>query len=122
MKRIMLLVMLCVCAISAWYATANFTEKRVKKGPSMATLKEQCCEQFGEIVDLVPDLLRKVALVQEQATHAIRGQWQGDKESFCSTASRQKLTSCRAHLETLHGKIAALCTEMDSCVVQLNSV
>ncbi len=121
MKRSIMVAVLSVSVVSVWYGMAQFTEKRVKKGPSMATLKEQCCQEFGEILKQIPDTLRKVAALQESAVQAISGYWEGDKESFCSTASRQKLTSCRARLETVQEKISALCQEVDSCIAALNA-
>ncbi|TET36234.1 hypothetical protein E3J61_00950 [Candidatus Dependentiae bacterium] len=121
MKRSVLVAVLSVSVVSVWYGMAQFTEKRVKKGPSMATLKEHCCQEFGEILKQVPEMLRKVAALQEEAVQAISGYWEGDKESFCSTASRQKLTTCRVRLETLKEKISALCQEVDSCIAELNA-
>ena len=41
MKRKVLLMVLSVSVVSVWYGMAQFTEKRIKKGPSMATLKEE---------------------------------------------------------------------------------
>ncbi len=121
MNRNVMLVLLCVSVMSVWYGMAQFTEKRVKKGPSMATLKEQYCQLCGEMLREVPVLLRKVAALQENALQAISGYWEGDKESFCNSASRQKLTTCKARLETLQEKISALCAEVDSCMVELNA-
>jgi len=121
MNRKMIGLFLCMCIVFVWYGMAQFTEKRVKKGPSMATLKEQCCQEFGDILQQLPDMLRHVAAVQEKAMYAIRGYWQGDKESFCSTASREKLTNCRARLEKVREKVSTLCQEMDSCIAALNA-
>ena len=121
MKRNRMLALFGVTVLSVWYGSAQFTEKRVKKGPSMATLKEQCCQEFGDILKQVPNMLRKVAALQEKALQAISGYWEGDKESFCNSASRQKLTTCKARLETLQEKISVLCQEVDSCMAELNA-
>jgi hypothetical protein len=117
----MMIGLLSIGAFFAWYGMAEFTEKRVKKGPSMATLKEQCCQEFGEILKQIPDMLRKIATLQEKSIEAISGYWQGDKESFCSMASREKLTTCKAHLELVKAKMSALCQEVDSCIAGTNA-
>ncbi len=121
MKRKIILVTLSIGVFSVWYGVAQFTEKRIKKGPSMATLKEQCCLEFGEVLKLVPDMLRKAAALQEKSIEAINGYWQGDKESFCNVASLEKITKCRARLEMVREKISVLCKEADSCIATLNA-
>ena len=118
MRRIAIFFVV-ICLVSAWYTTAQFTQKREKKGPSLATLKEDCCQEFGEILKLVPDCLRKISDVQDLSVAAIQGYWQGDKTSFCGCASRQKLTACNERLHALKQKVEATLREFDLCIAEL---
>ncbi len=118
MRRVALFFVMS-CLLSAWYIAAQFTQKREKKGPSIATLKEDCCSEFGDILKLIPDCLRKIGDIQEYAVAAIQGYWQGDKTSFCGCASRQKLTVCNERLRRLKQKMEASLTEFGLCIAEL---
>jgi len=87
---------------------AEFTEKRLKKAPSMSNLKESCCEQCGEVLKIVPSLLHAVATVQSEAVLVIQGYWEGDKKGWCEQASREKLQQCEEHMRSLQTKISAV--------------
>lgn len=121
MKRRLILALISVMVCVVWSGGAQFTEKRIKKGPSMSALKEQCCQLFGEIVGLIPDMLRNMADLQEKSVKSISGYWHGDKESFCSTASRETLAASKVSLEQLKEKMSALSHEIDSCLARLNA-
>jgi hypothetical protein len=102
-------------------ATAEFTEKRNKKNPSISLLKEECCEQFGELLKTVPSLLQSVAQVQTEAVNIIQGFWESDKQSWCEKASRQKLTVCNERLQALQAKINAVLEECQQTLKEVRS-
>jgi hypothetical protein len=106
--------------IIIFYGVASeFIEKRPKKNLSINTLKEECCEQFGEILKLVPPLLQSVACIQKEALTAIQGYWQGEKQSWCERASRQKLTTCQERLHLLQARINAVLDECKETMKEL---
>ncbi len=93
---------------SALYLSAQFTEKRSKRGPSMGSLKESCCKIFGEVLQSSAQLFCSLGAVQKQALSAIEGYVDGDKGSWCETASKQKLMTCKEKLSQLHAKMDEL--------------
>ncbi len=96
---------------SALYISAQFTEKRSKRGPSMGSLKESCCKMFGDVLQGSAQLFCSLGAVQKQALSTIEGYVDGDKESWCETASKQKLMTCKEKLSQLHAKIDELVQE-----------
>lgn len=114
-------VLVIISVFFGWCGNAQFVEKRSKKGPSMVALKEQCCKELGEVLNLVPEILRRVATLQEKSIAAIRGYWQSDSASFCNVASREQLALCKAKLESVHALITALCQEADACINALQT-
>ncbi len=112
-------VLMLVAVLTTCCAAASFVQKREKKGPSLATLKENCCQSFGDVLKQVPACLNSISVVQAHAVDAIQGQWQGDSSSFCAQASRQKLETCTKRLQAVHEKMEALLQEFESCVCEL---
>ncbi len=105
-----------------WYMQSEqFVEKRRKKGPSRATLEQDCCQGFADVLKQIPQLLRSIAQVQQEALGAIEGYWQGDKEAFCSKASRQKLSSCNERLIALKEKVKDVLDECGRCVSEIRA-
>lgn len=93
----------------------EFTIKR-EKHVSTNTLKEECCEQCGMLLKQIPILLHTVAQLQTTAVAAIEGYWQGDKQSWCAQASRQKLQLCRDRLMNVQKKIDMVLAECDQAL------
>ena len=96
---------------SALYLSAQFTEKRTKRGPSMNSLKESCCKMFGDVLQSSAQLFCSLGNMQKQALSAIEGYVDGDKGSWCETASKQKLLTCKEKLSQLQAKIDELVQE-----------
>ncbi len=95
---------------------AEFVEKREKKNVSIATLKEECCEQFGELLKQIPSVLQMMARLQLESLAVIQGYWEGDKQSWCAVASRQKLLLCRERLTIVHKKINNMLAECEQAL------
>lgn len=100
---------------------AQFTEKRVKKNPSMSVLKEESCEQLGELLKIFPPLLQAVATFQAEALTIIQGYWEADKQSWCQQASRQKMTACCERLTALHTKIEEVIAECQCTLKEMRA-
>ena len=94
--------------ISTGFLSAQFTEKRVKKAPSMNTLKESCCTAFGDVLHASAELFSSLANVQSQALKAVEAYAHGDKKGWCATASRETLSTCEKKLQSLHARIEIL--------------
>ncbi|SRR3990167_4986402 len=102
--------------ISTVYLSAQFTEKRNKRVPSMSTLQESCCTALADVLHASSDLLCSIGSVQKRALAAIEAYAHADKQGWCATASRQTLTTCQAQFEKLHAHIEELtqeCTRLE---------
>ncbi len=111
MRGICWIVVSVTLIFSALYLSAQFTEKRTKRGPSMGSLKESCCKMFGEVLQSSAQLFCSLGAVQKQSLSAIEGYVDGDKGSWCETASKQKLITGKEKLSQLHAKIDDLVQE-----------
>lgn len=116
----MIIAILCGLGVFLGRA-AEFIEKRSAKTPSVSTLKEECCEQFGEILKQIPQLLRMIAQLQSEALVVIQGYWESDKQSWCAQASRQKLMVCRDRLTMLQKKIDHVIAECEQTLKEIKA-
>ncbi len=115
-KIFYLLFSMIACSL---FLSAQFTEKRIKRGPSLSALKESCCKLFGDVLQSSAQLLCSLGAIQKYAIASIDGYVMGDKASWCQTASREKLMVCTQKLERLHAKIEDLIHE---CSDTLNAL
>jgi hypothetical protein len=111
-----------VTIFSALYLSAQFTEKRTKRGPSIGSLKETCCKLFGEILQSSAQLFCTMGAIQKQALSVIEGYVDGDKTSWCETASKQKLLMCKEKLSRLQAQLDALVQECADTIPIITSV
>lgn len=86
----------------------TFTAKRSKKGPSIQSLKESCCEQFGMFLSQSSQLLTAIGRLQTHSIGALEGYMKGDKTAWCENASREKLAKHKQQWEQLNEKISQL--------------
>ena len=82
-----------------------FTSKRTKRGPSIGTLKESCCELLGDYLSESAKLLSSLSGLQSKSLAAIEGYVKSDKSSWCETASREKLALCQNKLLEVNKKL-----------------
>lgn len=94
----------------------SFVVKKSSKKPSLANLKEQCCEECGALLSLFPDIMRAMADVQTTAIKTIQGYWEGDKQSLCMRASKEQLESCCKKLTALRGQMNEMKKELQQQV------
>lgn len=78
---------------------ASFTEKRGKRGPSIGSLQESCCELFADFLQSSSRFLTVQGKMQLHAVDAIEGYARSNKESWCMNAPKQKLMLCKEKLE-----------------------
>jgi len=111
-----------VTIVSTFFLSAQFTEKRSKRAPSMNALKESCCSAFGSVLHASADLLSSLGAVQKQALNAVEAYAQGDKQGWCAIASREKLSRCQKKLELLYSRIESLQRECDDTLSSLGAL
>lgn len=98
-----------------------FVAKKKEKVPSVNQLKQDCCEVHTEIIQTVPDMMRAIANVQQQAFDLLEKYCKG--ESSClSNATKEQLDK----YNKLLNNIAALCqnftTEINAQLAAINEL
>lgn len=98
-----------------------FVAKKKEKVPSANQLKQDCCEIHTEIIQMVPQMMRAMADVQEQAFDVLEKYCRG--ESTClAKASKQELDK----YNKLLNNIAAICqnftTEINAQLKAINDL
>lgn len=101
-----LLLTLCV--------SAQFTEKRAKRGPSMNSLRETCCQKIGDVLRSASQALCSIGSFQADALGVIEGFVENDKEGWCRTASRETVSQCVERLEQLEKTLEKIRAECDA--------
>ena len=111
--------MLILC--SSLMASSPFTEKRTKRGPSMATLQERCCEGFGDFLQSSAKLLQSIGALQQTSVDAVGGYAQSDKESWCYISPKTKLSHCKEKLAQLNEKIESVRAACDDLLREIKA-
>jgi hypothetical protein len=84
------------------------------KKQSVSSLRDQCCQASGELLEQIPDLLRNIADIQQVATRMVAGYVQEDKKGFCHKATKEQLAACLDDLEQLQVQIDSLQVEISA--------
>ncbi len=113
MQKFLKHLLIGTVAISFCLAVAaSFVVKKTNKKPSLANLKEQCCEELGALLLLFPDIMHAMADVQSVAIKTIQGYWEGDKQTLCLQATKDQLESCCKKLTALHEQMDQMKTAL----------
>lgn len=121
-KRVKSLFFISGIVISFFVLAENFVLKKQKRVPSQKVLKEQCCDEFGTLLELFPAIMRQMADLQEIAIKTIRGYWDGDKQSLCVCATKDQLESCTKRLAALDKQMHQLKKNLEKEVLFLQSI
>lgn len=111
--------MFFVSLVAGCFIFANpFVAKKKEKIPSANQLKQDCCEVHTEIIQMVPEMMRVMADIQQQAFNVLEKYCRG--ESTClANASKQELDQ----YNKLLNNIAAICQNFTTEInVQLKAI
>lgn len=117
-KRIMFIVL----GISCWLIVAESFIIKKKPRVSVSALKEQCCDAFGQLLKTIPQLLKRMAQVQEFGINRIYELIEGDKQSVFANASKEELQQWLSVFSTFNRKVAAMEREVANHIVFLESL
>jgi len=77
-----------------WFVAEQFVlERKEKKVPSVSTmvLREQCAQEMGDILQIIPDIMRELANVQSAILTHIFAFFDGEKQCFLLSAKKDQL-------------------------------
>ena len=112
-------IAVCFVSLFTLVISAQFTEKRAKRGPSMNALKESCVTACADILEASADVLGSLSQVQKKSLSIVSEYATGDKNGWCATSSREKLAMHQKKLTHLHEKLEAIKDECDALIHSL---
>ena len=95
-KIVFLISTLSCCMLMA----NSFVVKKKSKGPSVATLKQECCEELGTLLKLFSQMLQEMGAIQELGVIKTYELLEEDSESYFACAGKDQLSGC---LDTMRG-------------------
>ncbi len=83
-------VLVCTYAVQA--KSNQFVAKKTKK-VSVSSMQKECCQQFGDVLTKLPELIKRVADVQQQVMSQVGSYMQGEKTGLWSADKKTVETS-----------------------------
>ncbi len=118
-KTVLVVILISSCV---WHAAGQFVVKKKRKGPSCSTLKEQCCQEMGDILRGFPDLFRTCADIQSLDMQYIDQFLQGEMNTFCPGANKEQLQKTLEQLRSFNNYICDVRKKMKQHVSFLQSL
>lgn len=110
-----------------WFMTGQFIlERKEKKVPSISTmvLREQCAQEMGDILQIIPDIMHGIANIQSAILIHMGAFFDGEKQCFLLSAKKNQLYDLQTKL-TVHKqclvKIKQILQELVSFLQSLES-
>lgn len=98
-----------------------FVAKKKEKAPSANQLKQDCCEIHTEIIQMVPEIMRAMADMQQQAFDVLEKYCRG--ESTClAKASKQDLDKYNKLLNSIVVICQNFTTEINAQLKAINDL
>ncbi len=104
LKKAYLLLSILVLSF-CWLAAQTFVIKREKSAPSRTSLKETCCQEWGKILQVFPQVLKKAADIQETGLRHVYDFLQSDKNSRIERATKPELQKMVSQLQTFNERL-----------------
>jgi len=96
---------LCGIIMSVWWFVAGqfVLKRKEKKVSSVSTmvLREQCAQEMGDILQIIPDIMHGLANIQSADLSHIYAFFDGEKQCFLLSAKKNQLYGFQAKL-TVH--------------------
>lgn len=93
----------------------QFVVQKKTKLPSTHKLKEQCCEQYARIIQLIPGVMHSTADLQTIAFDILQRYCEGDAACLGSDLTKEQLVT----YNTLLNKMANVCENFTTEITQL---
>jgi len=123
MKKYIPLFLITSFVVSWFIVSGSFVvEKKKKGGASPAQLREECCQDFGALLQELPQLLRHIATVQELSLRHSEAIITGDKNNFFNRTDKNGLEKCHAKLESGAEKVRRATALMQELVQVLHDL
>jgi len=87
-----------------WFISGQFVLKRKEKkfsGVSTTVLREQCAQEMGDILQIIPDIMHELANIQSAELTHIYAFFNGEKQCFLLSANKDQLYDLQIKL-TVH--------------------
>ena len=106
-------VVFLISALSCCLLMANsFVVKKKSKGPSVATLKQECGEELGALLKLFSQILQEMGGIQELGVTKTYELLEDDKQSFFACAGKEQLSCCLEKMRCFKEKMVAMQSEL----------
>ena len=98
-----------------------FVAKKKEKIPSANQLKQDCCEVHTEIIQMVPQMMRVLADLQQQAFDVLERYCRGESSCFAG-ASKEQLDKYNKLLNNIAAACQNFTTEINTQLKAINEL
>lgn len=106
-KSVVLFVILIPICVSSWMLFGQHFVVKKKKRVSVTTLREQCCQELGSLLQRLPGLIKTIADIQEKTITKVYAYLDGDKAGFWSR-SKESTEQSLARIQAFEQRITTM--------------
>ncbi len=117
-RMILAVSLTAVCVV----LSNQFVVKKKPKVPSTSKFKEQCCERYTQVVQLVPDIMHATADVQTIAFDTLQRYCEGDASCLGANMSKEQLIKYNKILNDMADVCQNFTTEITALLKQINAL
>lgn len=93
-------------------AQSFIVKKKKTKLPSMNKLKEQCCQELTEIMEVIPAIMHELADIHQLSQANIRHYVENEKQGLMGIQKKESLSKGVNHLNALKKAMVRLKAEL----------
>jgi len=106
-NRIALIIALCMMG-SVYILVADFVVQPKKKVASVAKTKEQCVEDFGDLLVNIACVMKSMSEVQCAVLEHMRAILENDKDHAVNQKNNSELQACHARIRMINESLCSI--------------
>jgi hypothetical protein len=117
-----ILVLLCASSIVTIASQFVVQKPKVEKALSRSALQESCCQEMGDMLQLIPPVLTQLADAQATSLKQLCGFLQNDKGCFLDKADKTKLAEFDEKMKKLTAYLKEVHQQLNLQVKELRAL
>jgi hypothetical protein len=117
-----ILVLLCATSMLSFSSQFTVQKPKAEKVPSRSALQESCCQEMGDMLQLIPPVLTQLADAQAASLKQLCGFMQNDKTCFLDKADKTKLAEFDEKMKKLTAYLKEVNVQLAQQVQELRAL
>lgn len=115
-------VLLCLTSMLNFSSPFTVQKPKTEKALSRSALQESCCQEMGDMLQLIPPVLTQLADVQAASLKQLCGFLQNDKSCFLDKADKAKLAEFDEKMKKLTAYLKEVNVQLAQQVKELQAL